>query len=58
MPDRAYPNLIHLKTHPIVNLIVGKCYVILELRIPRTWYSQYDKVHSRNTKSEAYHFLS
>jgi hypothetical protein len=26
----AYINLIHLKTHPVVNLIVGKCYVILE----------------------------
>jgi hypothetical protein len=27
-------NLIHLETHPVVDLIVGKCYMILEGVIP------------------------
>ena len=33
---------MQLKTHPVVNLIVGKCDVILEGRIPGTYSFQYD----------------
>jgi hypothetical protein len=32
--DRSRPHLIHLEAHPVVNLIVGKCYVILEGVVP------------------------
>jgi hypothetical protein len=32
--DRNRSHLIHLETHPVVDLIVGKCYVILEGVVP------------------------
>jgi hypothetical protein len=32
--DRSRSHLIHLETHPVVDLIVGKCYVILEGGVP------------------------
>jgi len=34
MLDRNMSHLIHLETHPVVDLIVGKCYVILEGVVP------------------------
>jgi len=35
MLDRGRSDLIHLETHPVVDLIVGKRYVILEGVVPR-----------------------
>jgi len=32
--DRSRSHLIHLQTHPIMDLIVSKCYVILEGVVP------------------------
>jgi hypothetical protein len=52
------PSSIHLKTHPVVNLIVGKCYVIFKGRIPGTRSFQFDKSQSTDTESASYHFLS
>jgi hypothetical protein len=34
MLDRSMPHLIHLETHLVVNLIIGKRYVILEGAVP------------------------
>ncbi len=32
--DQSRSRLVHLETHPVVDLIVGKCYVILEGVVP------------------------
>ena len=34
MLDRSVSHLIHLETHLVVDLIIGKCYVILEGAVP------------------------
>jgi len=51
-------NSIHLKTHPVVNFIVGKRYVILKGRIPGKYSFQLDESQPINTESVSYHFLS
>jgi hypothetical protein len=52
------PNSIHLKTHPVVNFIVGKRYVVLKGIIPEACGFQFDEPVTNTEFMSSYHFLS
>jgi len=57
MLDRSRSHLIHLETHPVVDLIVGKRYVILEGIVPGGHAMLARPVTNTHTESRVVPFL-